>query len=64
MHKMFDKGVPVTVQRKQIQLGTRRFQARSLASLSGLKIWHCCELLVEIEGTTRILHGCGCGVGQ
>ena len=31
-------------QQKQIQLRTMRFQAQSLASLSGLRIWHCCEL--------------------
>ena len=32
------------VQWKQIQLGTMRLWAQSLASLSGLRIWHCCEL--------------------
>ena len=31
-------------QRKQIQLGTMRFQVRSLALLSGSRIWHCFEL--------------------
>ena len=31
-------------QRKRIQLGTRRLQVRSLASLNELRIWHCCEL--------------------
>ena len=34
-------GVPVMVQRKQIQLGTMRFWIHSLASLSGLRIWRC-----------------------
>ena len=29
---------------KQIQLGTMRLQVRSLASLSGLRIWLCHEL--------------------
>ena len=32
-------GVPVMVQQKQIKLGTMRFQVRSLASHSGLRIW-------------------------
>ena len=41
-------GVPILVQRKRIQLGTVRLQVRSLALLSGLRIWRCC----------------GCGVGQ
>jgi len=31
-------------QRKQVRLGTMRFQVRSPASFSGLRIWHCCEL--------------------
>ena len=30
------------VQQKQTQLGTMRLQVRSLASLRGLRIWHCC----------------------
>ena len=29
---------------KRIQLVTMRFQVQSLASLSGLRIWHCPEL--------------------
>ena len=37
-------GVPVVVQRKRIRLGTMRWQVRSLASLSGLRILHCREL--------------------
>ena len=32
------------MQWKRIQQGTMRFQVPPLASLSGLKIWHCCEL--------------------
>ena len=32
------------VQQKQIQLGTMRLQVRSLALLSGLRIWWCREL--------------------
>ena len=34
----------MVVQQKRIQLGTMRLQVRSLASLSGLRIWHCLEL--------------------
>ena len=34
-------GVPVVTQGKRIQLGTMRLQIRSLASLSGLRIWCC-----------------------
>ena len=32
------------VQWKQIQLGTMRLQVQSLATLSGLRIWHYREL--------------------
>ena len=39
-----DSGVSVVVQWKQICLGTMRLQVQSLASLSGLRIWPCCEL--------------------
>ena len=38
-------GVPIVAQQKQIQLGTTRLWVQSLASLSGLKILHCHELL-------------------
>ena len=37
-------GVPIVVQWKQIQLGIMRLQVPSLASLSGLRIWHCHKL--------------------
>ena len=37
-------GVPVLVRWKRIRLGTIGFRVRSLASLSGLGIWHCHEL--------------------
>ena len=37
-------GVPVVMQWKQIRLRTMRLQVRSLASISRLRIWHCCEL--------------------
>ena len=39
--KNFGSGVPVVAQQKRIQLGTMRLQVQSLASLSGLRIWHC-----------------------
>ena len=38
-------------QQKRIQLGTMRLRVRSLASLRGLRIWHCCG------------HGVGCRCG-
>ena len=34
-------------QKKQIRLGTMRLQVRSLASLSELRIWRCCEISVS-----------------
>ena len=46
--KVIMEEVPVVAQRKQIRLGTMKLRVRSLALLSGLRIWHCC----------------GCGVGQ
>ena len=42
--KFPDQGVPIVAQWKRIRLGTKRLRVRSLASLSGLRIWHCCEL--------------------
>ena len=36
--------VPIMAQRKRIRLRTMRLQVRSLASLSGLSIQHCCQL--------------------
>ena len=42
-------GVPIVVQRKQIQLGTMRLQVRSLALLSGLRIRHCHELSCRLQ---------------
>ena len=38
------EGVPVMVQQKQIGLGTMKLQVQFLASLCGLRIWHCHEL--------------------
>ena len=37
-------GVPIMARWKWIRLGTIRLGVRSLASLSGLRIWSCCEL--------------------
>ena len=42
--KSKNKKVPVIVQQKGSQLGTMRFWAQFLASLSVLKIQHCHEL--------------------
>ena len=36
--------ITLVAQRKQIRLGTMRFRVQSLAWLSGLRIWRCCEL--------------------
>ena len=40
-------GVPVVVQPKQIQLGTMIFAVRSLALISGLRIWRCCGCAIH-----------------
>ena len=40
--KLLVYGVPIMAQRKQIWLVTTRLQVVSLASLLGLRIWHCC----------------------
>ena len=37
------------VQWKQIQLRTVKLQVQSLASLSGLRIWHCRELWCKLQ---------------
>ena len=42
-------GVPIMVQQKWIWLGTMRVRVRSLASLSGLRIWHCHELWCRLQ---------------
>ena len=38
------EGVPIVVQQKGIWLVSMRMQVWSLASLSGSRFWHCCEL--------------------
>ena len=42
-------GVPVAVQQKLIRLGHMRFQVQSLASLRGLRIRGCHELLCRLQ---------------
>ena len=42
--KNAETGVPIVAQRKRIWLASMRTQVRSLASLSGLRIWRCREL--------------------
>ena len=43
------KGVPFMVQWKRIWLGTMRLRVRSLASLSGWRIWRFCELWCRLK---------------
>ena len=47
-------GVPVVAQRKRIRLQTMRLQVQSLASLSRLRIRHCCELWRRLAATAPI----------
>ena len=42
-------GVPVMMQWKRIRLGTMKLWVRSLASLSGLRIPHCCDLWCRLQ---------------
>ena len=42
--KMKTSGVPIVAQWKLIRLVSMRTRVQSLASLSGLGIWHCHEL--------------------
>ena len=37
------------MQWERIQLGTMRMQVQSLASLSGLRIWHCHEQWCSLQ---------------
>ena len=43
------EGVPIVAQWKQIRLGTMGLRVRSLALLSGLRIWHCHELWCGLQ---------------
>ena len=47
--KEINSGVPVVVQQIQIQLVSMRTQVPSLASLSGLRIWHWRELWCRFQ---------------
>ena len=51
-------GVPVLAQQKQIRLVSMRTQVRSLASLSGLRIRHCCKLWRRSTDLTWIQSCC------
>ena len=46
--KIYYQGVPMVAQRKRIRLGTMRLRVQSLASMSGLRIWRCYELLCRL----------------
>ena len=64
---MFILGVPAVEQRKRTQLGTMRLRVRSLASISGLRIWRCHELhqiagcRLQAAAAAQIWRGCGEG---
>ena len=49
-----EAGVPVVMQWKRIRLGTVKFRVRSLALLSGLRIWCCYELWRRLVATALI----------
>jgi len=51
----FENQSSIVAQQKQIQLGTMRLQVRSLALLSGSRIWHCHELWCRSQ--TRLRSG-------
>ena len=42
------------VQQKQIQLGIMKLRVRSLASISGLRIWRCRELWCRLAAVAPI----------
>ena len=57
-------GVPIMAQWKQIWLASMRTQVWSLASLSGLRMWHCCGCGIASDSSPSlepsICHGCSC----
>ena len=53
MNKIRELGDPVVAQQKQIRLGTMRLQVRSLALLSGLRIWCCRKLWCRLQTQLR-----------
>ena len=48
------RGVPIVAQQKQTRLVSMRTRVPSLASLSGLRIHHCCELWCSQAAAARI----------
>ena len=54
LQKSEEGGVPVMAHQKGIRLGTMRLPVQSLASLSGLRIWSCRELLHRPVATAPI----------
>ena len=60
---MYYVGVPVVAQQQQTQLVSMKIWVQSLASISGLRIWHCLELCCKSQIQLGI-SSCGCGVGQ
>ena len=46
-------GVPIMAQRKRIWLGAMSLWVWSLTSLSGLRIWRCCELWCRLQMQLR-----------
>ena len=51
--KIYSLGVPVVAQQKSILVGTMRLCVQSLASLSGLRIQHCCERWCRLQMQLR-----------
>ena len=47
--KKEEKGVPIVGQWLMTQLASMRLQVRSLASVSGLRNWRCCELWCRLQ---------------
>ena len=44
-----ERGVPIVAQQKQTRVESMRVQVRSLTSLSGSRIWRCCELWRRLQ---------------
>ena len=54
-HQKLNLGVAIMAQQKPIRLASIRTQVPSLASLSGLRIQHCCELRCRSQTRLRSL---------
>ena len=52
--KMIKWGVPIVMQWKRTQLVSMKMRVRSMASLSRLRIWHCCELWYRLAAAALI----------